>query len=441
MRTAVAFALVATLGLAAVATQGRLPLKQNLEILTEGPMRADRVKDGLYVIRGPFLPCMRGCPPGQTGDGLIHESGDVALRVTPAGLIVVDDKFPDQATEVLAQVKKVSPLPVRYVLNSHHHADHVSGNATVRSALGVDIIGHRNIRENFLRLKQAGEPTITFDDQTSIFLGGVEVRLLWLGRGHTNGDTVIYFPDLKTVHVGDLIIDGMPVIDYPGGGAPWSSWPPSTTWEGPVRDPRSGAGAVAAVGSRLGPLGQHHDLVRRVPGLLRRAGPRALSGQCETPDDRVEPWIAADGLRPRQQHDADHVAHVLVERPLQALEQLIVFAEPGVHQREVERRRVLARGVVLQARQHGARLVLPSGDAERLAQVAEPDAPAGRVDGRAQRLHRILDVPFGKTETAKVKVRQPERRVEHERGLQLLDGLRAASQQLQRIGVMAADDR
>jgi len=45
------------------------------------------------------------------------------------------------------------------------------------------------------------------------------VRLLWLGRGHTNGDTVIYFPDLKTVHVGDLIIDGMPVIDYPGGGS------------------------------------------------------------------------------------------------------------------------------------------------------------------------------------------------------------------------------
>jgi|SRR5688572_11490130 len=219
MRVVVALAVVATLGLAVVVTQTRLPLKQDLEILAEGPMRADRVKDGLYVIRGPFLPCMRGCPPGQIGDGLIHESGDVALRVTPAGLIVVDDKFPDQAADVLAQVKKVSPLPVRYVLNSHHHGDHVSGNAYVRGALGVDVIGHRNIRENFLRLKQPGEPTITFDDRTAIFLGGVEVRLLWLGRGHTNGDTVIYFPDLKTVHVGDLIIDGMPVIDYPGGGS------------------------------------------------------------------------------------------------------------------------------------------------------------------------------------------------------------------------------
>jgi glyoxylase-like metal-dependent hydrolase (beta-lactamase superfamily II) len=46
----------------------------------------------------------------------------------------------------------------------------------------------------------------------ALVLGGVEVRLSWLGRGHTNGDTVIYFPDLKTVHVGDLVIDGMPVI-------------------------------------------------------------------------------------------------------------------------------------------------------------------------------------------------------------------------------------
>ena len=219
MRLAVALALAVTLGLAAVATQSRVPLKQELESLAEGPMRADRVKDGLYVIRGPFLYCMRGCPPGQTGDGLVHESGDVAVRVTPAGLIVVDDKFPDQAADVLAQVKKVSPLPVRYVLNSHHHADHVSGNAYVRGALGVDVVGHKNIRENFLRLKQPGEPTVTFDDRTALFLGGVEVRLLWLGRGHTNGDTVIYFPDLKTVHVGDLIIDGMPVIDYAGGGS------------------------------------------------------------------------------------------------------------------------------------------------------------------------------------------------------------------------------
>ena len=215
MRRALLFVLLT----AAAAVAQQFSLKQNVEVLKEGPIRADKVKDGLYVIRGPFLPCMTGCRPGQAGDGLIHESGDVAVRVTPDGLIVVDDKFASQAAEVFAQVKKVSPLPVKYVLNSHHHGDHASGNAYARDALGVNIIAHRNIRENFLRIKQAGEPNITFASEAAVHLGGVEVQLRWCGRGHTNGDTVIYFPDLKTIHAGDLVIDAMPVIDYPAGGS------------------------------------------------------------------------------------------------------------------------------------------------------------------------------------------------------------------------------
>ncbi len=85
--------------------------------------------------------------------------------------------------------------------------------------MGIDIVAHKNIRANFLRIHQPGEPNIVFADQAAVYLGGVEVQLFHLGRGHTNGDTVIYFPDLKTVHTGDLIIDGMPVIDYDGGGS------------------------------------------------------------------------------------------------------------------------------------------------------------------------------------------------------------------------------
>lgn len=217
-RLALAFTAVFALLTAGVLTQ-KLPLKQGVEVLKEGPIRADKVKDGLFVIRGPFLPCMTGCRPGQTGDGLIHESGDVAVRVTPAGLIVVDDKFASQAADVVAQVKTISQLPIKYLLNSHHHGDHASGNAYLRDTLGIDIVAHKNIRANFLRIKQAGEPNITFADQAAIYLGGAEVQLFWFGRGHTNGDTVIYFPDLKTIHAGDLVIDAMPVIDYPGGGS------------------------------------------------------------------------------------------------------------------------------------------------------------------------------------------------------------------------------
>jgi cyclase len=194
-------------------------LRQTVEILKQGPTRIDKVKENLYVVRGPFVPCgTRGCRPNGPDDGLIHEPGDVAVRVTPEGAILVDDKYPENLSDVLAQVRSVTALPIRYMLNSHHHGDHVSGNANIR-ALGIDVIAHRNIRENFLKIKQPGEPNIVFADYGAVYLGGVEVQLFYFGRGHTSGDTVIYFPDLRTVHMGDLVIDGMPVIDYNGGGS------------------------------------------------------------------------------------------------------------------------------------------------------------------------------------------------------------------------------
>jgi cyclase len=189
------------------------------EVLEAGPMRIELVKDGLYLIRGPFLPCTpNGCRPNGPDDGLYHEAGDVALRVTSDGLILVDDKFANHVPAILELVRTVSALPIRYVLNTHHHGDHASGNAPLRE-MGIDVIGHENVRLNFLRIKQPGEPNMTFADKAAVYSGGVEVRLLHVGRGHTSGDTVIYFPDLKTVHAGDLIVDGMPVIDYAGGGS------------------------------------------------------------------------------------------------------------------------------------------------------------------------------------------------------------------------------
>jgi cyclase len=196
------------------------PFSQHLpEVLEAGPMRIDRVKEGLYLIRGPFLPCTpNGCRPNGPDDGLYHEPGDVALRVTSRGLILVDDKFANHVPNILELVRTVSDLPIRYVLNTHHHGDHASGNAPLRG-MGIDVVGHENVRANFLRIQQPGEPNITFADKASVFSGGVEVQLLHLGPGHTSGDTVIYFPDLKTVHAGDLIVDGMPVIDYAGGGS------------------------------------------------------------------------------------------------------------------------------------------------------------------------------------------------------------------------------
>ena len=182
------------------------------------PMQIEKIKEGLYLIRGPFNRCApNGCSAAYGDDGLLHEAGDVAVRVTPEGLILVDDKYQQNVPEVLEYVKSVSSLPVRYLLNTHHHTDHAGGDAVFINT--TEIIAHRNVRENFLRNKQPGAPRVTFTDQASVFVGGVEVRAYYFGRGHTNGDAVIYFPDLRVIHTGDLITEGMPVLDYNNGAS------------------------------------------------------------------------------------------------------------------------------------------------------------------------------------------------------------------------------
>jgi glyoxylase-like metal-dependent hydrolase (beta-lactamase superfamily II) len=82
---------------------------------------------------------------------------------------------------------------------------------------------HRNARANMIQDNLPGPGRIVYTDQQSVFLGGVEVQMRYLGRGHTNGDSVIYFPDLRAVHTGDLVVWGKrsqgttltPFMDYP----------------------------------------------------------------------------------------------------------------------------------------------------------------------------------------------------------------------------------
>ena len=157
----------------------------------------EQVKDGLYVIIG--------------------SGGNVGVRVTSEGVILIDDKFPQNFADIQALVATVSDQPVRYVLNTHHHGDHSGGNVEYINI--SEIIAHQNARDNMVRGNQNAPPRVVFTDQTAVYLGGVEVRAFYMGRGHTNGDAVIYFPDLRTVHGGDLLHGTAPFIDYGNGGS------------------------------------------------------------------------------------------------------------------------------------------------------------------------------------------------------------------------------
>ena len=137
-------------------------------------------KNGLYVIPG--------YDGGTTG-------GNVAVRVTNDGVILVDNKFPYSFEMISTEVRKVTSLSVKYVLDTHHHNDHSGSNADFM-AIG-EVIAHKNARRNIVRNNLTGAPRVVFGDETSVFLGGVEVQAHHFGRGHTNGDAVVFFPDLK----------------------------------------------------------------------------------------------------------------------------------------------------------------------------------------------------------------------------------------------------
>jgi len=168
------------------------------------PFNLIKIADDLYVIDG-------------------GGAGNVAVYITNEGVIMVDDKFEQHFDEIMANIKKVTSQPVKYILSTHYHADHSGGNTRWSSI--AEIISTRNAHDGIVQHKQSNAPDnmiparVTFTQETDLFLGGKEVRAKYYGRGHTNGDAFVYFPALKVLHTGDMFTSATPLIDYPGGGS------------------------------------------------------------------------------------------------------------------------------------------------------------------------------------------------------------------------------
>ena len=166
-------------------------------------LKTNKVSDDLYEIEG--------------------DGGNVAVLVTNEGVLLIDEKFDQDHDQIISNVKSVTDQPIKYVINTHYHADHSGGNAKFLST--AQIISTANSRNNILQHKQSNAPPdvaparITFTQEASVFLGGKEVRAKYFGRGHTNGDAIIYFPADRTIHTGDLMSGASPLIDYSGGGS------------------------------------------------------------------------------------------------------------------------------------------------------------------------------------------------------------------------------
>lgn len=153
------------------------------------------VKTGLYLISGP--------------------GGNSLLRLSANGIILVDGQPAGNYRPFMAQVRsitRITDLPVRFLIVSDHHEEH-TGDLRQFADAGVRIVAHSSVQQRL-----AVPPTITYDRDHTLHLGGIEARLIHPGRAHTGGDTVVYFPNLKVVAVGNLY-GATPEPDFAAGGS------------------------------------------------------------------------------------------------------------------------------------------------------------------------------------------------------------------------------
>lgn len=170
-------------------------------------------------------------PPAHAQDQPVREitriAGDLyrfqnnfhyaVFLVTPDGLIVTDPINAEAASWLKAELDRRFALPVRYMIYSHDHADHVSG-GEVFADDGVVVIAHENARAHIVA---DGVPTavpdVTFSDRMTLRFGGKTVELAYLGRNHGDSLVVMNFTDARTLFAVDLVaVNRLPYSDLPG---------------------------------------------------------------------------------------------------------------------------------------------------------------------------------------------------------------------------------
>ncbi|MEO5922956.1 MAG: MBL fold metallo-hydrolase [Bryobacteraceae bacterium] len=182
------------------------------------PSKLDVVKlaDNMYAIHNDFVP------------------GNTTALITNEGVLLVDDKFDVDGENIVAEVKKLTSQPIKFVVSTHYHGDHSGSNALMQK-LGAKVVSSEAAHKRMLAAKQPGPADVTIEQKGHIYLGGQTVDLYYFGRAHTDGDIVAHFPAQKVLSAGDMFAygDATPeLIDYEGGGSA-KSW--TTTLDGALK--------------------------------------------------------------------------------------------------------------------------------------------------------------------------------------------------------------
>jgi cyclase len=212
MRSIVSTALIGLLPLAALAAAppAAAPAPAAPDY-SQVQIRVTRVAGDLYALEG--------------------QGGTVSVLAGPEGALIIDSQFAPLSDKLIAAIRTFSQARLRFLLNTHVHGDHTGGNANFTKA-GATVIARDNVRQR-LRFPPPGAngapgtpavaealPVVTFEGPTALYLNGQTVRMTPMPAAHTDGDTLIEFPQLDVLVVGDYFRStGYPVADRNNGGS------------------------------------------------------------------------------------------------------------------------------------------------------------------------------------------------------------------------------
>lgn len=155
--------------------------------------------------------------------------GNIGAIVGTDGILIIDDDYKAVSEKLRAALKDLGSATPRYIINTHWHGDHTEGNQT----FGHEsiIVAHTNVRKRLSQVNtifgQAVQPyesfawpVITYDDSLTIHFDGDDIKAVHYPNGHTDGDSVIFFPKANVVHMGDDFFAGrFPFVDLDSGGS------------------------------------------------------------------------------------------------------------------------------------------------------------------------------------------------------------------------------
>ena len=157
--------------------------------------------------------------------------GNIGVSVGDDGLLIVDDQFAPLADKIRAALKGIADKKLHFILNTHWHGDHTGGNVVFGPE--ATIIAHDNVRKRLATEQKStvfntttppspkeALPVITFDQTLTVHFNGEDIRAIHYPKGHTDGDSVIFFSASNVVHLGDDFFAGrFPFVDLESGGS------------------------------------------------------------------------------------------------------------------------------------------------------------------------------------------------------------------------------